>query len=183
MSTDLKIYNNFIIENTAEEEDFIRIEGYCAHFNKVNLNNELVDESSFNDFFSLYNAGKLKPALNWNHDSNQIIGGIDKISKKENGLYMSARINKSIPVCEMIVPNILKGDITGLSTEGFVKNGYDGIVENEDGSYYVKDFILTAVAVTPTPADWNAKFCVKNYIDTLNSGNEQKSSPTVLLLL
>lgn len=163
METTFKIYNNFVIENKVEEDDFLRIEGFCAHFGRPNLNNEIVDETSFDEFFGMYGSGKLTPALNWNH-TDQIIGGIDAISKKESGLYMTARINKSVPVCGMIVPNVLKGDITGLSTEGFVKNGWEGVVENGDGSYFVKDFILTAVAVTPTPADWDAKFTVRNYM-------------------
>ena len=71
MSTDFKIYNNFKIENAIDEQDTLRIEGFCAHFDVPNLNNERVGESSFNEFFKLYKDDKLKPALNWNH-SEQI---------------------------------------------------------------------------------------------------------------
>lgn len=182
MSTDFKIYNNFKIENAIDEQDTLRIEGFCAHFDVPNLNNERVGESSFNEFFKLYKDDKLKPALNWNH-SEQIIGGIDEITKKEKGLFMVAHINKNVPVCDMIVPNIIKGDITGLSTEGYIKDGMDGVDFLDDGSYFVRNFLLTAVAITPTPADWQAQFCVKNYLNSLKDNNKHKNSNPVLLLL
>lgn len=180
---DIILYNNFNIENAVEEEDSLKIEGYCAHFNKANLNNEIVTETSFNEFFSLYNSGKHKPALNYNH-TDQIIGGIDGITKNSEGLFMTAHINKNVPICEMIIPNVLKGDITGLSTEGYIVGGVDGVDFLDDDTYVVKNFLLTAVAVTPTPADWAAQFCVKNYLEHNKiSKPEPQKRISVLLLL
>jgi len=157
------ICKNYAITNAVEDGNFLKIEGYACHFNQKNLNNEIVDEKSFKDFFELYNAKKVVPALNWSH-TDTIIGNIDKLESKSDGLFMQARLNKSVKIVEdMIAPNILSGAINSFSTEGYCQGGYDGIVYNEkDGSYYVKSFLLTAVAVVAVPADWEAKFSVSN---------------------
>jgi len=160
----LSLNNLCKIENASAEDGFLHIEGYAAHYNKKNLNEELVDNRSFDYFFSLYNSNELKPKLTWEH-TDQVIGGIDNIVSKKEGLWISARLNYNVKIVEeMIAPNIIAGDIDSFSTEGFVRNGYDGIIENKDGSYYVKDFILTAVSVVRTPADSAAVFSVANYI-------------------
>lgn len=158
-----KIYiqNTFDIQNAVEDDKFLKIEGYACHFNQMNLNNQIVDGHSFDTFFDLYNGGKLKPALNYEHTKN-VIGGIDSLSLNDTGIYMFAHLNKNVPMnAEMIIPNILMGDIKGFSTEGYIKGGYNGIVELDNG-YYVKDFILTAVSVVSTPADWDAEFSLSN---------------------
>ena len=153
------------IENSIEESDKIFIEGYACHFNSKNLNMEIVDENSFKTFFNMYESKQITPILNYNHDSNWIIGGIDEIISDSTGLYMRSHINKGVKICdEMIIPNVMNGTLSKYSTEGYISNGYNGIVENEDGSYYVKDFILTATAIVPTPADPFAEFTLANYI-------------------
>lgn len=159
-------FNNINIENHEEQSDRLNIAGYICHFNRENLNSEVVDSNSFDEFFEMYNEGKLKPIVNYNHDSNQIIGGVDTIEVKENGLYMQAHLNRGVKINDdMIIPNILAGTINGFSTEGFIKDGYNGIVELDNGGYYVKSFLLTAVAVTATPADWDAKFSLNSFIN------------------
>lgn len=182
MGTDFILYNSFKIENALTEDEKLIINGYCAHFGVKNLNEEVVDANSFNEFFSLYDSGKLTPCLNYNHNSDQIIGGIDYIERTKNGLFMTAHLNKNVPLCDMLIPNILSGDISGLSTEGFVKNGVDGVEFLDEGGYYVKDFLLTGVAVVSTPADWNAQFTVKNYLDANGFKPEQPKSRIWMLL-
>lgn len=158
-------FNNIKIENHSETPERLNIEGYICHFMKKNLNEEVVDKDSFNDFFEMYGEGKLTPVVNYNHDSNQIIGGVETIETREDGLYMKAFLNRDVKInSEMIIPNILAGTINGFSTEGFIKDGYNGIVELDNGGYYVKSFLLTSVAVTATPADWDAKFSLSNFI-------------------
>lgn len=162
------------INSYTEDDNFLHIEGYGAHFNRANLNQERVDANSFNQFFTMYNEGKLTPILNWNHDSNQVIGTIDTITSDETGLFFKASINRGVKFCdENLIPNITAGVINSFSTEGYIGGGYDGIVEYEDGSYYVKNFILTALAVVSTPADWDAKFGIANYLKEMKE--EQKS--------
>lgn len=158
--------NGLKIENAVQKDNLIEIEGYCCHFDRPNLNREIVDESSFDKFFSMYNDGVITPKLNYNHDQNMLIGGIDEIVSFQEGLYMRAHLNKAVKIVEeMILPCIEAGDLDSFSTEGYIDNGWKGITENEDGTYYVKDFILTAVGVVPTPADWDAKFTLKNFVD------------------
>ena len=163
--TNNKIYlNDFKIENYADDSDFLKIQGYCCHYGNANLNDEIVDNTSFAAFFKLYNDKKLNPSFTYDH-SDEVIGGIDSIVSKKDGLYLTARLNKKVKRCnEMIIPNIMAGDLNSLSTEGFPLNYTKSIVENEDGSYFVKDFILTAVSVVRTPADYDAKFSITNYI-------------------
>lgn len=160
------VLGNFKIENAVNKEDIIEIEGFACHFGKKNLNNEIVNAQSFDTFFKMYENKELVPKLNYNHDNNYIIGGINDIISVEEGLYMSAYLNNKVSIVrEMIAPNVLDGTLNAFSTEGFIKDGYNGIEENEDGSYYVKDFLLTMVAIVPTPADPSAHFSLKNFID------------------
>ena len=155
------INNEIAIANAVEEDNFLRIEGYACHYNVTNLNRERVNAKSFDAFFELYNSKKLTPMLNWAHNQDNIIGGIDTLESKKDGLYMTARLNKDVKiVADMILPNVLAGDIKGLSTEGWANNiDYD----EKDDTYYVHDFMLLGIAVVKTPADWAAEFSFANY--------------------
>lgn len=168
MDKKLLYFNNtdLLITNAMEEDSFLRIEGTAAHFGTPNLNGEIVDATSFNDFFSLYEAGKLKPALNFNHDSSMPIGGIDKLYIKDDALYCAAHLNKDVAFCrDTLIPMVMGGDIRSYSTEGFVR--YEDIEEREDGNYFAKKFLLTAVAIVSVPADYNSAFTIKNYFDSM----------------
>lgn len=158
--------NDLLITNAVNEDSFLRIEGSAAHFGTPNLNGEIVEASSFNDFFALYDQGKLKPALNFNHDSSNLIGGIDKLYVKDDALWCSAHLNKDVAFCrDTLIPMIEGGDIRSFSTEGFVN--YNDIEEREDGNYLAKKFLLTAVAIVSVPADYKSEFCIKNYFDSM----------------
>lgn len=160
------IYNNFKIENAISDGDLLEIDGYCCHYNKVNLNGEMVNEASFKRFFEMQKEGKIKPALNYNH-SDQLIGGIDLLESRKEGLYMRAHLNKKIAlVRDTIIPCMEAGDLNCLSTEGYIMNGWEDIEELDGNSYYVKNFLLTAVAVVSVPADYEAKFTFRNFLQT-----------------
>lgn len=164
----IRLNHIYKIENASLDNDMLKIEGYAAHYNKTNLNDEVVDSKSFDTFFSMYNAKQITPRLTWEH-SDSVIGGIDEIVSKTNGLWITAHLNNNVKIVnDMIAPNVLAGDLDSLSSEGYVLNGINGIVNNPDGSYYVRDFLLTAVSVVRTPADPEAKFTVKNFVDEWN---------------
>ena len=157
---------DLIITNAVENKDFLKIDGTAAHFNYPNLNGEIVDSKSFNSFFEMYNSGKLKPALNYNHDSNMLIGGVDKIYIQDNTLCCSAHLNKNIAFCrDTLIPMIMSGDVKSYSTEGYV--GYDDVMKREDNTYYASNFILTAVAIVSTPADYKSEFTIKNCFEKI----------------
>ena len=178
MDKKLYLYNNCVITNAAVDGDFLNIEGYAAHYNKANLNREVVDSNSFTKFFAMYGEKKLIPLINWEH-GDSVIGDITKIESRDDGLWIQGRLNQGVKiVADMIAPNILAGTLNSFSTEGFIDGGYDGIVENSDGTYYVKDFLLTAVSVVRNPADWDAKFSIKNYFEELKA--QQKKTFRVL---
>lgn len=163
MDKTYRLFNNYDIVNLKNDADKTTIEGYCAHFGEANLNMERVDKNSFQTFFSMYNEGKLLPYLNYNHDNDKQLGGIDMLDTDDKGLFIVAHLNNNVPfVKDWIIPNIEAGDLKSFSTEGYIGGGYEGIVEHEDGTYYVKDFILTAVALVQTPADWKSEFSIAN---------------------
>lgn len=155
--------NGLGFTKVTNTDNFVNIEGYAAHFNQANLNREIVNADSFNDFFELYNNGKLKPRLNYEH-TEQLLGGIDSLEIKDNGLYMTAHLNKGVKmVSDTLLPLIESGDLNSFSTEGYIN--WNDIVENEDGSYFVKSFMLTGVSIVSCPADPDAKFSLNSFIN------------------
>ena len=159
------IYNqDFKIQNAVQNDTRLNIEGYFCHYNKPNLNREIVDENSFGEFFKLYGEKKVVPALNYDH-TNSLIGGVDGIEKRSDGLWLNAHLNRNVAlVRDMLEPCIMSGDINSFSSEGYIVGGWDGITELNDGNYYVKNFLLTAVAVVAVPADPDAKFSLQNFL-------------------
>lgn len=165
MDNILYLQNDIAISKFNDTEDKFFVEGYACHYHTPNLNNEIVDASSFEKFFEMRKDGKISTKLNYQHNSDHLIGGVDDIVSLQDGLYITAHLNKGVKLCsETLIPNIIGGDLNAFSTEGFVLDGYNGIVENNDNTYYVKNFILTSVALVTTPADYNAKFSIKNFI-------------------
>lgn len=161
----LYLANEVKLFNFTEEDNKAVIKGRATRFNNTNLNHERVDAKSFDVFFQLWKSGDLKPVMNYEHCYDKVIGGIDTVEAKEDGLYVSAHLNKEIPfVNDWIIPNIKSGDISALSTEGYVLNGYDGIKWIDDDTYYVESFIMTALAITTNPADTQARFSLANAV-------------------
>lgn len=176
------ILGNYKIENSKDSDDKLYFTGYCCHFNSENINREIVDENSFKTFFEMYNNKKLIPIVNYNHDNNQIIGGVESIISDKTGLYMEAYLSKGVKINdEMIIPNVLNGTLTGLSTEGYILDNY---VEERGEGYYVPGFLLTAIAVTPHPADHLAHLSplsLNSYIEQLKAAKKvQKNSKIIL---
>lgn len=164
--------------NAEETEDAIRIIGYGCHFNKVNLNREIVDSKSFDVFFGMYGKGEIDVKCNWEHDRDLIIGGVNSIERDDTGLIIDVTLTKGVKIVdEMIVPNIRAGVIKSFSTEGWIIGGYEGIEERDDDSYYVKNFLLTNIAVVSHPADPKAEFTVANMLRTMPSPEPVKRLP------
>ena len=164
--------NGLQIENVKDTEKTVEIEGFICHFNKANLNNEIVDANSFNNFFSLYRNNKLRPRLNYEH-TNQLIGGIDEIETFDEGLYMRAHLAKNVAIVrDTILPLIEIKDLTSFSTEGYVD--FNDIIEHADGTYYVSNFMLTGCSIVSCPADPQAKFSLSNFIKDYIAQKEEQ---------
>lgn len=172
------LQNDIKLINLKEDDGKMRLEGYACHFDKANLNSQIVNAKSFNTYFDLLKKNAISKAImNWEHNLDKQIGAIDTITPDEDGLFIEAHLNTEIPfVSDWLVPNIKANDLTGLSTEGYVYGGLNGIIMNEDGSYYVKDMILTAVALTNNPADVDARFSLANAVQEWNIENAVKKS-------
>lgn len=174
MENKIRLYNDIDLLSFNSEDDKLNIEGYAAHFGTKNLNDEIVYKESFDLFFETYNKGQICPVLNYEHQDDKQIGGIDSLEIRNEGLYMKGHLNKTIPyVNEWLIPNIMAGDVNKLSTEGICVGGMNGIKVNDDGTYVVLNFLLTAVAVVKHPADWKAEFTVKNYLESLKKTDEE----------
>lgn len=172
------LQNDIKLINLKEDDGKMFLEGYTAHWDKKNLNDQIVNKKSFDRFFDMLNSKQIgNGIMNWEHERDKQIGAIDSITADDEGLFIEAHLNTEIPfVSDWLVPNIKANDLTGLSSEGFVYGGIDGIVVNNDGSYYVKDFILTAVALTNNPADVEARFSLANAVQEWNLDKMSKQS-------
>lgn len=163
----IRIYSpTLTIENAVQDDNRLNIEGWAAHFNRANLNGEVTDKDSYNLYFQMRNEGKIRTLLNYEH-SDTVIGDVDDIACKNEGLWVKCHLNKGVKIVDdMIAPNILAGTLNSFSTEGIVQGGYDGIVELDNGNFYVKNFILTSLSIVRCPADWDATFSVANFLQT-----------------
>lgn len=151
------------------------VEGYAAHFNKVNGNGEIVDENSFTKFFEELKAGGLMPAFNWQHNSDRIIGGWDSITADAEGLKVVGHLNtESKFVRDEVLPLLKAGDVASLSTEGF--SWFEDWEEREDG-FYIKNFSLTAIALVALPADFGARVSLKNEYREWERGKHKDPKP------
>lgn len=172
------LQNDIRLINLKETDGKMFIEGYAAHWDKKNLNEQIVNADSFNKYFDLLNSNQISKAiLNYEHNPEKQLGAIDEVKIEDEGLFINAHLNTEIPfVSDWLVPNIKANDLTGLSTEGFVYGGIDGIVVNNDGSFYIKDMILTAVALTNNPADVEARFSLANAVQEWNQLKDIKKT-------
>lgn len=163
----IRIYSpELTIQNASEDGNRLNIEGWAAHFNRANLNGEVTDKNSYNVYFQMRNEGKIRTLLNYEH-TDTVIGDVDDIECKNEGLWVKCHLNKGVKINdEMIIPNVLAGTLNSFSTEGIVQGGYDGIVELDNGNFYVKNLILTSLSIVRTPADWDATFSVANFLQT-----------------
>lgn len=166
-------FDNIEIANAAEDGSVMRIEGYACHWDEANLNRQRVNANSFQKFFDMMEAGKLdNPILNYNHDSAMLIGRVDGLERNDRGLWMKAHINKDVAfVRDTLMPMILNKDINKLSTEGYIsKNDVEFF---DDDTFYIKNFMLSAIAVVSTPADWDATFSLTNVVNRLKPTDEE----------
>lgn len=167
MKDEKKIYksslNGIALDRStrSEGDNLIRIAGYAAHFGVVNGNGEIVTESSFKAFFEALQEGGQMPMLTYNHNSDLLIGGWDKITADEKGLYAEGHINADVAlVRDTILPLMESGDLNGLSTEGFYD--WNTASVNDDGSINIADYALLAVSLVALPADFAAKVESRN---------------------
>lgn len=152
---------------TAESEDtnYIKIKGYACKYGVANFNGEVVTENSFDRFFNdYYKDTKLMPAFTYEHNQEQVIGKWTTIQPHDkNGMYVEGLINKNVKYCnDYIAPLVLDGTLSYLSTEGYCDR--NSIVYNDDNTYTINDFQLTAISLVSIPACNQAAIQVYNAI-------------------
>lgn len=177
----IKILNSINLSNTIDipEENRLYVEGYCMHFNVVNMNREMVLPGAFDEFFKILKEKNNMPVMNAFHKSDLIIGLWTSLKQDENGLWVEGYVDLNIKyVADNIAPLIRTGALNNLSTEGFVD--YNDIEPKED-HYIVNKMILTGISLVPIGADLDTKFIpkeVRNYIDPEEQKNPKENSAT-----
>lgn len=156
--------NEYTINNVIENDDHVTITGSAAHFGAANLNGQIVDSKSFENSIKMFRENVIIPALNYNHDSNALIGGITDLYTTDSTLEVEAKLNKNIPlVRDMILPLISDGTLRSFSTEGYISMA--DCKDCGNNTYYTPNFSLRAIAIVSVPADHESRFTIRNYFD------------------
>lgn len=135
----------------STDTDIYTVEGYACHFDRPNLNNEIVSADSFSRFFDILNEKHIMPYFDYDHYGT-IIGAWDSIVADKNGLYVKGHIYKNIGfVKNELAPLIEAGNLSYLSTMGFANK-----ISERDNGYFVDDFELLAISLVNIPADMDA---------------------------
>ena len=133
------------------------IKGYAAHFGRANKNNERLSRGAFDYIISEFDKGTLNIPINIDH-TDRIIGKVVEMRVDNTGLYIIGEIFDDIPEAVEIQKLIENGLYDYMSTEGYINRNECTI--NEDGTYTVSRFRLTAIAVVNQPADGRAVLSV-----------------------
>lgn len=136
--------------NITTDGDVMTIKGYACHFGKPNLNGEVVTKDSFDEGFKLMAESTVMPTINLMH-SPVIVGGWDKLTPDDKGLYVEGRIILTPYVKDNIAPLITSGFLSHLSTEGYVTDW-----ESKEDYYVAKNFFLLRISLVDIPADFQA---------------------------
>lgn len=180
----IKILNSINLSNTLEvpEDNKIYIEGYAMHFNKVNMNGEMVRPGAFDEFFNILKEKNNMPVFNVFHKQDQLIGAWTNIRQDETGLWVEGYLDLSVAyVRDEIAPLVRNGALSNLSTEMWIN--YNDIEPKED-YYIVNKAMLTGISLVPIGADMDTKIVLKNAIEPKeneNSPEEPKNSKISVL--
>lgn len=164
----INLYNK--LDKPEEEDGYLKIRGYACRYNEPNFNGEIVCQHSFDRFINeYYSKSNLMPSMTYEHDSKQVVGKWNLLEPhNENGLYVEGMINLQTKfVQEYLAPLVLDGTISYLSTEGYVDR--NSIRWNDNDTYTVNDFQLTAISLVSIPA------CNSAAIEVYNSIKENTS--------
>lgn len=140
------------------------IRGYACHWHRANANRERVTMNSFDEAIRRNKENNIYTPINYNHNSDVILGHITNFYKDSEGLFITATLNDDIDVVKNYVkPLIIDGTLNRFSTEGYILN--KDITKLDDGTYVAKNFDLRAVAIVPLPADIGAVFTYNSIKD------------------
>lgn len=139
----------------------MRITGYACHFNKRNKNGEIVTAKSFEKSLQRHIDEDIVIPINYNHQSDVILGKVVEYRFANDGLIITAELNDDVDVVKNYVAPLVKdGTFNRFSTEGYISR--DTIEKVSDDTYIANEFDLTAVAIVVNPADTDAYFIVNS---------------------
>lgn len=142
----------------------MNIKGYACHFNKRNANGEIVTPDSFKQTLSYYKNHDIKVPINYNHNSDMIIGHVEHFYTANDGLYIDATLNEEVDtVKNFVLPLVKDGTLKCFSTEGYIKKS--DIERVNHNTYIAHNFDLRAIAVVNLPADIDAQFVTNSFHD------------------
>ncbi len=173
----LKLKNGFYFENSKEVEEGILLSGYFKKWNVNNFNNEEYAKNAYDKFINNYFIkNKLNVPINlmhgWNFES--LAGKIQNMKKDDTGIFIEVLISKGAVYFENVKQLLKDKVLQGFSDEGFAED-YE---KKEDGSYLIKEAVLTKISLVDIPAEATAKIEIKNatnfegFNNTENEGKE-----------
>ncbi len=145
-----------------EEDKFIHLEGLASTFGNMDSQGDIIVKGAFAK--SLGNSD-IQVKLLHQHNPSDVLGRIDQIRETDNGLFLMARMPKSIDIVRNLAPLLQMGAV-GKFSIGF--NVKDADV-SPDGNRLIKEIELHEVSIVTFAANNNAVITsVKKDISMLN---------------
>lgn len=136
-------------EGTGADSEFYIMKGYASTFGNVDRVGDIVAKGAF-----LKSLSERTPKLLSQHDTDDVIGGVDTIYETDTGLYFESKMPKENSIVKDLVPLIKMGAIDSISI------GFNTIVSeyNQDtGIRTLKEVELWEISVVTFPANEKAK--------------------------
>ena len=149
----LFIDSNFTIkESNTDSAESITIEGYANTTDKDRVGDVILREAWEKGGLENY---KMNPIILGNHNYSNPIGQAIDINVTDKGLYIAAKISKSIGVMyELIKEGIVKSFSIGFSVK-------DADYDSASNIFVIKDLELYEISVVSVPANQYSLFSVK----------------------
>jgi HK97 family phage prohead protease len=154
MNQELKY--DFLIETKEASEDYVTISGY-ASTSDLDRHGDIVEASQWTQE-TLKNF-KANPVLLFNHNYDNVIGGVTTLEVDSKGLKVTAQVDKTWDKWSMVENGRLK-----TFSIGFQVADYDYDPVHESWSVTVKD--LLEVSIVTVPANPSAVFNVAKQLGT-----------------
>lgn len=136
-------------EGTGKDSEFYFLKGYASTFGNVDRVGDIVAKGAFTK-----SLAERTPKMLSQHDTDDVIGGVDTIYETDSGLYFEARLPKDNSLVKDLVPLIKIGAIDSISI------GFNTTISewNEDtGIRTLKEVELWEISVVTFPANEKAK--------------------------
>lgn len=158
------IYNTFQKQDTAEDEKYIKINGW-ASTNSLDRHGDVINPQAWKGGTTGFDAS---PVLLYSHDHKDVIGRVTSYEiDDEKGLFIEAQVSRKWEKSYAIEDGLLKTFSVGFKPRGDKWYRYD---EDKD-VFEIMSAELLEVSVVSVPANPTATFSVKSILENSNKNN------------